>query len=69
MKTLACEVCNADIQGEDFDSWFSAAHAHWAAEHADMMKAMGEKPNAQEEQEKWVAEAKKRFEAAQMSDA
>ena len=64
MKTLKCEVCGADIQGEDFDSWFKAARGHWGAIHADVMKKMGEQPNAKEEQGKWMAEAKKKFDAA-----
>ena len=62
MKTLKCEICNADIQGENFDAWFKAAHAHWSAAHADLMKAMQGKPK--EEGMKWMAEAKKKFEAA-----
>ena len=62
MKTLKCEICGADIKGEDFGSWFKAAHAHWASKHADEMKAMERKPK--EEGEKWMAEAKKKFDAA-----
>ena len=62
MKTLKCEICGADIKGKDFDSWFKAAHDHWASNHADLMKAMEEKPK--EEGEKWMVEAKKKFEAA-----
>lgn len=62
MKTLKCDICDTDIQGEDFDAWFSAARAHWGAEHADVMKEMAGKPK--EEGEKWMAEARKRFEAA-----
>jgi len=62
MKTLKCEICDADIQGEDFDGWFQAARTHWMAEHADVMKAMAGKPK--EEGEKWMAEAKRQFDAA-----
>ena len=62
MKTLKCDVCDSDIQGEDFDAWFKAARDHWMAEHADLMKEMEGKPK--EEGEKWMAEAKRRFEAA-----
>lgn len=62
MKTLKCDICDTDIQGEDFDAWFQAARGHWGAEHADVMKAMAGKPK--EEGEKWMAEAKKRFDAA-----
>ena len=62
MKTLKCDLCDADIQGEDFEAWFKAAYAHWTAEHGDVMKQMADKPK--EEGEKWMADAKKRFEAA-----
>ena len=62
MKTVACEVCGAGIQGEDFDAWFKASHTHWVAQHADVMKEMENKPK--EEGMKWMAEAKKKFDAA-----
>ena len=62
MKTLKCEVCDSDIEGEDFEAWFTAARAHWMAEHEDLMQEMAGKPK--EEGEKWMAEAKKRFDAA-----
>ncbi len=62
MKTLKCDLCEAEIEGEDFDSWFKAAHAHWTSNHADAMKAMEGRPK--EEGEKWMVEAKKKFDAA-----
>ena len=62
MKTLKCDLCEAEIEGADFDSWFKAAHAHWTSNHADAMKAMEGRPK--EEGEKWMAEAKKKFDAA-----
>jgi hypothetical protein len=62
MKTLKCDLCEIEIEGEDFDSWFKAAHAHWTSNHADAMKAMEGRPK--EEGEKWMAEAKKKFDAA-----
>ncbi len=62
MKTMKCDACDLDIPGEDFDAWFKAAFAHYNEAHADMMKEMEGKPK--EEGEKWMAEAKKRFEEA-----
>ena len=62
MKTLKCDLCQTENEGEDFDSWFKAAHAHWTSNHADAMKAMEGRPK--EEGEKWMAEAKKKFDAA-----
>ena len=61
MKTLKCDICDTDIQGENFEAWFKAAHTHYVADHADVMKEMEGKPK--EEGEKWMAEAKARFEA------
>ena len=62
MKTVKCEVCGADIKGDNFEAWFKTAHGHWMTSHADLMKQMEGKPK--EEGEKWMAEAKKRFESA-----
>ena len=61
MKTLKCEVCGADIRGEDFDAWFKAARVHWDTVHADLMKEMANKPK--EEGLKWMAQAKAKFDA------
>ena len=61
MKTLKCEICGQDVQGEDFGVWFQAMHTHWTTAHADVMK---EKMNApKEEGDKWMADAKAKFEA------
>jgi len=62
MKTMKCDICDTDLQGEDFNDWFQASHKHYMADHADVMKEMERKPK--EEGEKWMAEAKIRFEAA-----
>lgn len=62
MKSLKCDACEFEAQGEDFEAWFEAMHTHYASDHADLMKAMEGKPK--EEGEKWMAEAKARFDAA-----
>lgn len=62
MKSLKCDMCEVEIQGETFDDWFKAMHTHYMTEHADLMKAMEGKPK--EEGDKWMAEAKARFDAA-----
>lgn len=62
MKSLKCDACEFKAQGATFDDWFKAMHAHYTAEHADLMKAMAGKPK--EEGEKWMAEAKAKFDAA-----
>ena len=62
MKILRCEICGQDIQGEDFGAWFKTMHEHWTTDHADVMKEMMLKPK--EEGDKWMADAKAKFEAA-----
>lgn len=62
MKSLKCDACEFEAQGEDFDTWFKAMHAHYANDHADLMKAMEGQPK--EEGEKWMADARARFDAA-----
>lgn len=65
MKSLKCDLCDFVGQGETFEDWFTAMRAHYTDKHADWMKAMETKPGAKEEGEKWMAEAKTRFAAAQ----
>lgn len=62
MKSLKCDVCEVKIQGETFEDWFEAMHTHYATVHADLMKEMMGRPK--EEGEKWMAEAKAKFDAA-----
>ena len=38
MKTLQCEICGADVKGENFDAYMEASRNHWTAEHPDLMK-------------------------------
>ncbi|PCI25444.1 hypothetical protein COB57_01855 [Candidatus Peregrinibacteria bacterium] len=62
MKSVQCDLCETKIQGENFDAWFQSALSHWKANHADVMKAMANK--SKEDGEKWMAEAKRKFEEA-----
>jgi hypothetical protein len=61
MKTMKCNDCNLEIQAENFDGWLKASQAHYSADHADLLKEMMTRPR--EEGEKWVSDAKARFEA------
>lgn len=63
MKSIQCDMCEHVVQGETFDDWFNAMHMHWAAAHKDRMKEMQE-TGTKEDGEKWMAEAKRRFDAA-----
>lgn len=62
MKTLQCDKCEFVAQGETFDEWFKAMHEHYATAHADLVKEMMSQPK--EEGEKWMAEARAKFESA-----
>ena len=66
MKTLKCDLCEHEAQGETFEEWMNALKPHYGEMHADFMKAKGELPEAQQKEEmgKWMADNKARFEAA-----
>lgn len=61
MKTLKCDLCDHEVQGETFEAWMEALKPHYFTVHADVMK---DSSKTQEDMEKWMAENKARFEAA-----
>ena len=65
MKTLKCDLCDHETQGNTFEEWMEALKPHYAEAHADFMKQKGEQ--SKEEQmagmQKWMADNKARFEA------
>ncbi len=63
MKRLECDVCDVTFEAEDFEGWFKQMMPHYMADHANIMKQNEGK--SKEDGEKWMAEAKKRFEEAQ----
>ena len=61
MKTLKCDICDHEAQGETFEEWMQALMPHYKEAHADVMSD----PNkTKEDGEKWMAENKMRFDAA-----
>jgi len=60
MKSLPCDFCDVHIDGENFDEWMKAAHAHYGPTHADKLEGVSE-----EDKTKWAAEARTKFEAAE----
>lgn len=64
MKSLKCDMCEFVMQAETFDEWTKAMRGHYATTHGEWMKEMMNKPHSEEEREKWMAEAKAKFEAA-----
>ena len=66
MKTLKCDLCDHEAQGETFGEWMDALKPHYAAAHADvMMSKKGTPEEMKAEMMKWMAENKARFDAAE----
>jgi len=61
MKSMKCDICDDSFEAEDFDGWFKQMFAHYNQDHADVMKGMEGKPK--EEGERWMADAKAKFNA------
>lgn len=61
MKTLKCDLCEHEAQGETFADWMQALMPHYKEAHADVMND----PNkTKEDGEKWMKENQARFDAA-----
>ncbi len=61
MKTLKCDLCETTAQGETFEEWMQNLMPHYMQAHADVMN---DPSKTKEDQQKWIAENKTRFEAA-----
>jgi len=59
MKTLKCDLCDHEAQGETFEDWMNALKPHYGEAHAEVMKNSNK-----EDMGKWMVENKARFEAA-----
>lgn len=66
MKTLTCDLCDHEAQGETFEQWMDALKPHYMEAHADVMQSKaGMTPEQmQMEMKKWMDENKARFDAA-----
>ena len=61
MKTLKCDLCDHEAQGETFEEWMNALKPHYMEAHADVMND----PNkGKEDMQKWMTENRVRFENA-----
>lgn len=59
MKTLKCDLCEATAAGETFEQWMQNLMPHYMQAHAEVMND----PNkTKEDQQKWMADNKARFE-------
>lgn len=62
MKTLKCDLCEVTAQSETFEAWMKVLMPHYMQAHADVMN---NSKNGKEEQQKWMAENKARFDVAE----
>ena len=64
MKTLKCDLCDHEAQGETFEEWMNALKPHYAEAHAEVMQSKkGTSEEMKAEMMKWMAENKARFDA------
>ena len=65
MKTLKCDLCDHEAQGETFEEWMRALMPHYMETHADVMNNNTGKTQEDMEKEKvkWMADNKERFDA------
>jgi predicted small metal-binding protein len=61
MKTLKCDRCDHEAQGETFAEWMNGLKPHYREAHPDVMN---DSSKTKEDMEQWMAENKARFEAA-----
>jgi len=65
MKTMKCDLCDHEAQGETFDEWMEALKPHYMEAHAEVMKGHAGTPEEMKaKMGAWMEENKTRFEAA-----
>lgn len=61
MKTLKCDLCEHEAQGETFEDWMHALMPHYKEVHKDVMSD----PNkTKEDMVDWMKENQERFDKA-----
>jgi len=64
MKTLTCDLCDHEAQGETFEEWMSALKPHYMTAHAAVMQQHTSSPEDMKiAMGKWTDENKARFDA------
>jgi hypothetical protein len=58
MKTLKCDLCDHEAQGETFESWMQALMPHYKEANADVMSNTSK---IEEDRKQWMVENKTRF--------
>ena len=65
MKTLKCDLCEHEAQGETFEEWMNALKPHYMKEHADVMAQHAGNPEEMKaKMGAWMKENQERFDAA-----
>lgn len=64
MKTLKCDLCEHEAQGETFEEWMKALIPHYMETHADVISAHSkDEEEMEKEKGKWMVKNKARFDA------
>ncbi|MBK6979378.1 MAG: hypothetical protein IPH28_21720 [Cytophagaceae bacterium] len=61
MKTLKCDLCDTTAAGETFEQWMQNLMPHYMSAHPEVMT---DPSKTKEDQQKWMADNKARFEEA-----
>jgi hypothetical protein len=66
MKTMKCDLCDHEAQGETFEEWMNALKPHYGEAHADVMqgKAGLSDEEKKKEMQQWMDQNKTRFDVA-----
>ena len=65
MKTVKCDLCDHEAQGETFEEWMNALKPHYAEVHSDVMNSKKGTPEEMKaEMMNWMTENKARFDSA-----
>ena len=60
MKTLKCDLCDHQAQGETFEDWMNALKPHYMQAHPELMNNPSK---TKKDMEIWISENKERFDA------
>ena len=64
MKTLKCDLCDHEAQGETFEEWMNVLKPHYAEVHSDVMNSKKGTPEEMKaEMMNWMAENKAKFDS------
>jgi hypothetical protein len=66
MKSVQCDLCEHNAEGETFEEWMQAMKPHYAQAHADVMASKADLSDQEKRaaMETWMNENKRRFDAA-----